>query len=107
MVCWHKLFVALNNLKHRIWIAHFHKTDIERYTSFVCICKLLSVYISIEDRSVILCLSYLSIEKDIIVTIRTWDANSDIIVARSQPMSPNGHGYDFHIIVNSKGITKR
>ena len=61
---------------------------------------------SIEALSVILCLSYLSIEKDIIVTIKTWDASSDITVARSHPMSPNGHGYEFHIIVNSKGITK-
>ena len=50
--------------------------------------------------------SYLSIEKAIMVTIRTCDANSDITVARSQPKSPKGQGYDFHIIVNSNGITK-
>ena len=40
------------------------------------------------------------------VTINTWDANSEITVARSQPKSPKGHGYDFQIIVNSNGITK-
>ena len=40
------------------------------------------------------------------VTIKTWDANSEITVARSQPKSPKGHGYDFQIIVNSNGITK-
>ena len=49
--------------------------------------------------------SYLSIENDIMVTIKTWDANSEITVARSQPKSPKGHGYDFQIIVNSNGIT--
>ena len=45
-------------------------------------------------------------ENAIIVTIRTCDANSEITVARSQPKSPKGHGYDFQIIVNSNGITK-
>ena len=40
------------------------------------------------------------------VTIKTWDANSEITVARSQPKSPKGHGYDFQIIVNSNGITE-
>ena len=49
---------------------------------------------------------YLSMENAIIVTIRTCDANSEITVARSQPKSPKGHGYDFQIIVNSNGITK-
>ena len=50
--------------------------------------------------------SYLSTENDIMVTIKTWDANSEMTVARSQPKSPKGHGYDFQIIVNSNGITK-
>ena len=60
-----------------------------------------------SDKTTIFCdLPYLSIEKDIIVTIKTWEANSEITVARSQPKSPKGHGYDFHITINSNGITE-
>ena len=51
--------------------------------------------------------SYLSIEKAIIVIIDTCATNSLIIVAKSHPRSPNGHGYDFQVTVNSIGITKK
>ena len=66
---------------------------------------LLSSYVNLRN-SITISFSYLSIENDIMVTIKTWDANSETTVAMSQPRSPKGHGYDFQIIVNSNGITK-
>ena len=39
------------------------------------------------------------------VVINTWATNSLIIVAKSHPKSPNVHGYDFQVTVNSTGMT--
>ena len=49
---------------------------------------------------------YLSMEKAIIVRIKTWVVSSQAIVAISHPNSPSRHGYALKIVEISIGTTE-